>query len=337
MNDYQRQHGQYFTLNNAFTSPAFATWLDLVRQHVPAPRVILEPFAGAGNIPLHLSASTPDFTWACYDIDPSPFPVFPGAKIIQRDVLVAFPAGYQVAITNPPYLARNSARRRHLSFPWSSPFGDLYQIALAQMLAHCSFVAAIIPESFITQNLFFDRLSAVVSLKDRLFADTECPVCLVLFVPATLKANPVDFSVWDGSTQLGNFLALSTLLPDPVANEKWVFNDPHGPIGLLACDNQRNASIRFALASSSGISSAEIKVSSRARTRIGNPTGFSSALLVASANQLLNVWRSDSHDILLTPFKGLRQDGSWRRRLDFATARRLLNLAVDQVSDRLSK
>ena len=76
------------------------------------------------------------------------------------------------------------------------------------MLANSDFVAAIIPESFINQNSFRDRLDAVVSLTCRMFDDTEVPVCLALFTPVDKKDYPDDFTIWSGSRNISTYLNL---------------------------------------------------------------------------------------------------------------------------------
>ena len=40
---------------------------------------------------------------------------------------------------------------------------------------------------------------------------------------------------------------------------------------------------------------------------------------------MLNDFRRETYDIFLTPFKGLRKDFRYRRRLDYALARNIVN------------
>jgi len=40
---------------------------------------------------------------------------------------------------------------------------------------------------------------------------------------------------------------------------------------------------------------------------------------------MLSEFRKETHDIFLTPFKGLRKDLKYRRRLDYALARNIVN------------
>ena len=154
--DEKRASGRYYTRGNPFQLEPFQTWAiasNLERQSV------LEPFAGAKDIPRLIDAAHLRCRdWAFFDIEP-------GAKgIVQRDTLADFPEGFDVCITNPPWLARNSATRRGLPFPEATRYNDLYKYALEQCLTHCGWVATIIPEAFIRSGLFLERLHDFISL-----------------------------------------------------------------------------------------------------------------------------------------------------------------------------
>ena len=75
------------------------------------------------------------------------------------------------------------------------------------MLDKYNFIAAIIPESFIVANIFQDRLYGVISLTQEMFSDTDCPVCIALFVDRkTKKENKIfenDFKIWQMEEYLG--------------------------------------------------------------------------------------------------------------------------------------
>lgn len=154
-----------------------------------------------------------------------------------------------------------------------------------------------------------------------MFDDTDQPTCLALWGP-TVSA---DFEVWSNGTLLGWFselLAARPCLPPypPVIR----FNDPSDQIGLIAVDTPSAPTIAFVPASR--IDPSEIKHSSRHRTRIqveGLADGEVPQVIVA-ANDILRSWREVSRDIGLTAFMGLRKDGCFRRRLDFATARAIV-------------
>ena len=200
-----------------------------------------------------------------------------------------FPTVFNVCITNPPWLARNSATRRGLPFPEATRYDDLYKYALEQCLTHCEWVAAIIPEAFIRSGLFLQRLRDFISLVPQtqmkkkqkntrpypldkagkrglvMFEDTEHPVGLALFVP---YATP-EVRVWRNNQRLGGLNELRTHLPMPSSNRSIVFNDPKGNLGLIAIDNTVSASIRFCPPEE--LKDYPIRVHCRSITKIGVP------------------------------------------------------------------
>lgn len=287
--------------------------------------VIIEPFAGANNIPRMLEDGDilPGAKWACFDIVPGEN-VFRKWKIEQRDTITDYPDGYRIAITNPPYLSKNSATRRGLSYP-ETHYDDVYKLCLEVMLANTPYVAAIIPETFITSGLFHNRLHSIVSLTCRMFDDTECPVCLAMFVPE--DEAPDSFYIYRMNDALGDYEELKRGdVPDTLGIE-WTFNDPNGEIGIWCVDNTRFASIYFG--DGKKIPSSSIKVTSRALTRVGGiPSEINFEKFIKDCNQILDKYRNDTKDVFMASFKGLRLDGLYRRRLDFATARRIMNNAL---------
>ncbi len=320
--DEKRASGRYYTRGNPFRLNPFRAWakeLDLERQ------IILEPFAGAGDIPRLIEAShlwCRD--WAFFDIEP-------GAKeVVRRDTLAAFPKGFDVCITNPPWLARNSATRRGLPFPASTVYDDLYKYALEQCLTHCGWVAAIIPEAFIRSGLFLKRLRDFISLVPKMqrsergeinkrellpmFEDTEHPVGLALFTPDAMP----DVRIWRNNRFLGELNDLRRHLPTPSSNRSIVFNERNGNLGLIAIDNTVSASIRFCLPAELG--NYPIRYQGRLITKIGVPWGVDIDIL----NMRLTTIREKTHDVFLTAFMGLRRDGNYRRRLDWALARSII-------------
>ena len=72
-----------------------------------------------------------------------------------------------------------------------------------------------------------------------------------------------------------------------------------------------------------------IKVSSRLVTFIEIPTVNNSRIdqIITQANNILWKYRVDTGDVLLSPFKGNTKEGKRRRRLDYYTARAILERA----------
>ena len=321
--DNKRTYGRYYTRGNPFHSKPFQQWAKKANiENV----CILEPFAGAKHIPsLIRSANIHCDDWAFFDIEPG----VEGVK--KQDTLTDFPKGFKVCITNPPWLARNSATRRGLPFPEKTQYNDLYKYALEQCLSHCDWVAAIIPEAFIRSGLFGERLCDFISLvpetsnvikrgnKSRttnyMFNDTEHPVGLAMFAPIL----STDIRVWRNNQLLGTFGDLQKHLPTTSRNSNIVFNDPNGNLGLIAIDNTVTASIRFCPPAELG----DYKIRSQCRsiTKIGVPWEVDIDYL----NIHLARIRELTHDVFLTAFKGMRRDGHYRRRLDWALARAIID------------
>lgn len=323
--DSKIELGQFYTKTNPFTHPRVRKWL----REISHSELWLEPFAGAGNIVSMIDSTIGERNWTCYDIAP-------GAEYVEeRDVLKSFPTGFDIVITNPPYLAKNSARRKGYGAALEAmkPWDDLYMKCIDTCLSNVPHVAAIIPESFIVSGALRERLRFVVSLNQDMFADTEHPVCLAVFGPRRTK----DFTVWVGERRIGTWTEIGRLGSLPEVNGRYHFNDPRGRIGLQAVDNTVEASIAFM--PGRNIPASEIKHSSRHRTRIKVPElqGTDTETLgriIATANEKMDKWRRDTGDVLMSPFMGLRSDGVYRRRLDYATASRLLQAAIlDVVGD----
>ena len=399
--DEKRATGRYYTRGNPFLSTPFRAWaaaLNLNQQ------TVLEPCAGDNSIPrLIREAQLQCRDWALFDIEPA------AAAVRQRDTLADFPKGFDVCITNPPWLARNSATRRGLPFPSDTQHDDIYKYALEKCLTHCKWVAAIIPEAFIRSGLFLHRLRDFVSLvpqkqqvraykarlpgngevragkarlpedggkaaplvpqkqqvragkarlpgnvegragkarlpedvegragKARLpedggkaapfmFADTEHPVGLALFGPA-LQVGALSVKIWRNNQFLGELEELRSHLPLPSRNREIVFNEPTGNVGLIAVDNTVSASIRFCPPAE--LAGYPVRYQGRSITKLNVPWQVD----VAELNAHLANIREKTHDVFLTAFKGLRRDGQYRRRLDWALARAIVDAAQPETS-----
>ena len=307
----------------------FYKWLEDIK--ITSKDRIIEPFAGSNNIPAMIEEGDiiTENEWSCFDIEPGDN-AFPKYKIIQRDTIKNYPTGFKVAITNPPYLSKNSATRRGLAFP-KTKYDDLYKLCLEVMLKHTPYVAAIIPETFLTAGLFHERIHSVISLTCKMFSDTDCPVCLALFVPE--NEAPDSFNIYRMNELLGTFKELSSGDIKDSLGIAWKFNDPNGEIGIWCIDNTKCNSIVFG--EGGKIKSSLIKNTSRSLTRVGGlPDAVDKEKFINKCNEILNKYRLETKDVFMASFKGLRVDGLYRRRLDFATARRIMNHAlIEQMKE----
>ena len=322
----KREFGQYFTVENPFSHPLFREWMTL--SGIKDEDTILEPFAGANNILKLMDESGYHNQWKCYDIDPPILNAFPKYEVEYRDTIKDFPIGYKVCVTNCPYLGKSSARRRKIEYTWDED--DLYKVCLNRMLDNCEYVAAIIPESFITAKIHEDRLWGVISLTCRMFSDTDCPVCLAMFTPKGSE----ETKIFSNEDYLGTLEELSDIdLTGDTKYHQWVFNDKDGTVGVKTVDNQKENDCKFF--DGDRIDPNDIKISSRAFTRIsGLPSEVNKEEFFSICNEILEDYRAKTKDVLMTSFKGLRKDGKYRRRLDFRTVRCILNRALKTIDDK---
>lgn len=303
----KRELGQYFTTYNPFQNSGFLNWAyecDLSKT------TILEPFAGSNNLINMLQDMDLCADFKSFDIEPK------NKFVKRRDTLKNFPKGFKVCITNPPYLAQNSAKRRNLEFP-NIIYDDLYKYSLEKCLENCDYVGAIIPASFFNANIFRERLSHYILLNSKMFNDTEHPVCLALF-----KKYSEDVDLYNDNKYLGKLSDLKKKLPKSNINMNIRFNVPNGNLGLIAIDNTIEPSIKFV--NGEEISPERIRVSSRSITRIMIPTKYKINNIIEKLNYNLNIFRKETYDLFLTPFKGLRKDNYYRRRLDYKLAKKLI-------------
>ena len=312
MADTKRSLGRFFTISkNPFELSAFQEWAEVAK--LPQ-RPILEPFAGANHIIKSLQTLNLCNEFTSFDIHPA------DNAVHKRDTLESFPIGYKVCVTNPPWLARNSATRRNLPYP-ECRYDNIYKFCLDKCLKYCEFVAALIPASYLQSDLFResrDRLSTYILLHDQIFTETENPVCLALFTDKPTRSTKVYYD----AVYIGELKELESKRPKATGKRQLRFNDPEGQLGFISFDNTRERSIRFCEVAE--IEAYEIKHSSRFITRI---SGDFSAVpkLIEQVNRLLDKFRDDTNDLFLTPFKGVRDDGQYRRRMFFSQARELIN------------
>ena len=305
----KRSKGQYYTLGNPFSLDPFIKWANKIG--LPNHR-ILEPFAGANYIIKPLQSLDMCRYFDSFDISPA------DSEVNNRDTIKSFPEGYQVCVTNPPWLAKNSATRRKLPFPLT-PYDDLYKHCLSLCLQHCDYVAALVPASFLHSNLFRDRLSTYILLhNESTFNDTENPVCLALFD----KAASYDTSIYYDNNFIGDLRSLEKHIPTLLSGSIIKFNDPHGNLGLVTFDSSKEPTIRFCDVEE--LKQYPVKVSSRFFVRIGCNIGNIPSAVV-TLNKRIYRFRYETSDLFLTPFKGIRRDGYYRRRMSFEIARRFIS------------
>jgi hypothetical protein len=287
----------------------------------------LDPFAGDGHL---LDLVRREFGVATFGLD------IAGDKWARNDSLVSIPnAGGSgsrgsVIVTNPPYLANHSAKRKGVNdlvatYFDGSDYDNLYKIALDKCLAAADFVVAVIPETFLLSSFDKSRLAVVSVIEGDLFSDTEAPAVVACFGPADIKHEAL---VFNGDEPLGSLKEIFDLRPGRARSGiQIIFNDPNGRIGLRAVDSHDGIRRIEFIYGDFEYKRTRIKVSSRLLTYLDVPELSDTQIqeLVVRANAHLEILRAKSSDLILAPFKGNDKKGNRRRRLDYALARQIIN------------
>ena len=319
--------GSFYTTKSGWLTPEVRTFLEKALEQSGGN--LLDPFAGDGHL---ITAVQEDLILGQkiakangFDIQGTTWPI--------NDSLIAIPNPKRaVILTNPPYLANHSAKRKGVSSLVSkyfeqSTYKNLYMIALENALACADFVVAIIPETFLLSSFPKDRLELAVVIQDSIFGDTDAPALVACFT----KTSCADARIFTGTQPIGNLKQILALRESTAPKQKIVFNDPKGRIGLRAVDGSDGKSpIAFVAAKDFSYPSESVTVSSRLMTCLDVPeiSDDEIGLAIAKANAALRKIRKNSGDLVLAPFKGNDRSGRRRRRLDYALARRILNEAV---------
>ena len=319
--------GSFYTTKSGWLTPEVRAFLEKALAHSGGQ--LLDPFAGDGHL-IDTIKSDPILGKQVrqatgFDIQGSTWPI--------NDSLVAIPNPTRaVIVTNPPYLANHSAKRKGVDQLVAKYFANstqknLYRIALENSLASADYVVAIIPETFLLSTFPKHRLELAVVIQDSLFGDTDAPALVACFT----KDACADARVFTGNQSIGTISEILALRESTAPKKKIVFNDPKGRIGLRAVDGSDGESpIAFMPASEFDYSSRKVMVSSRLMTYLDLPDLDDHEIdsIIIRANAALKRIRKDSGDLVLAPFKGNDRTGRRRRRLDYALARKILNSCV---------
>jgi hypothetical protein len=321
----QTMLGQFFTKKNTWFYPQIKAFIEEASPHS-----ILDPFAGQGDLLSKTKEEWPNILTFGYDIDKE-------LNWETNDSLINIPNLHNsLILTNPPYLAKNSAKRRRLNtyeYFENTIFQDLYQIALVRCLESSQHVVAIVPETFLSfvifrSDFFVKCLDSLTIIEHNLFENTDCPVCVVC-----LKKNGGRRQIYKNEQYVGELSSLidirNTIIKNTNTDKKIIFNDVNGNIALRAVDGQNSEDkICFLKPSELNYDLSNIKQSSRAITVINIYNVKKINSIIETSNSILNEFRDSCRDLLLTPFKGNNKNGVRRRRLDFNLARAILNTAI---------
>ena len=297
-------------------------------------RSAVDPFAGEGDM-LDLVALELNMEKSGFDIDEST-----GWKV--NDSLVSIPRSPgSICITNPPFLANYSARRKSI-WPivgnYYERYGrtDLYEIALDRCLASFEYVVAILPETFLHSAYSKDRCERIVVLEENPFLDTTFPVCVTCWTPATNQ----DPDVYVGEEKVIRHSEIVRLRRSVGRSGRVVFNHPKGNIGLRAVDGTKEGDrIAFFPGSEFNYPRSRIKPSSRLMTYIlVGELDSTRAIqeLCDASNRALERFRKHTSDTILSGFKGNNRLGKRRRRLDYGLARKIVIEALGELGQEAS-
>ncbi len=318
--------GQFFTKESLWLKSQV---LRFIRESKAT--IAYDPFAGAGDL-LKVSSLYGITQTKGLDIDPS-------LKWDVNDSLVAIPSiTNAIIITNPPYLSNYSASRKKIyegvaKYFEGSQYDDLYLIALTRMLEAQKFVVAIIPETFINSAFAVkNKLASITVLEENPFSDTDTPVCVACF-DSRIKSFD-EIAVYKNETYIGQLSRFENLRLKPRNDVQVKFNVLNGWLGLRAVDTTNpNEMIRFDFRENFDYDwNKGIKVSSRLLSLVDVDVPIEKRkVFIEECNKILFEIRTKSQDIVLSPFKGNMKNGVRRRRLDYMTARAIIEEAYRRV------
>ena len=315
--------GSFMTTGESWLTPQVLKFIRKSGQ-----TLAVDPFAGNGDMLLSIEKNLSLQTHG-FDIDES-------LEWTNNDSLRSIPAKEAaIIVTNPPFLSKYSARRKSL---WKSvgkyfeetELGDLYMIALRRCLDAYSHVVAIVPETFISSSFPKDRCESITILEVNPFDDTTFPVCVTCWAP---EPSPSGQTVYVDESRIGLLSEIWEHRIKPSKDVEITFNDPDGRIGLRAVDGvDPSVRIQFMPADQLGYDRNSIKVSSRLMTYIEIPSVSEEdiPLLTSRANEILEEVRKNSHDVIISGFKGNNRNGKRRRRLDYELARGILEITLSE-------
>jgi len=290
---------------------------------------IVDPFAGQGDL-LDLFS---DYSVVGYDIDPT-------MGWEENDSLVDIPKwDNAMVVTNPPYLAKNSANRNNFeSYKYfeDSDCEDLYQIAIYRVLAKYDKAVFIIPETYFQSEVLIGYLYSYTVIEENPFEDTDCPICVAAFhatndFGAIISGN--NYKIYKNDEHLFDRFELEDMLRD-FNSLKWLditFNDPAGNLGLRGVDGvDPNNQIKFCKPEELNYDLSAVGNTSRAITVLNVGCKITDEY-INHANFLLGELRNRTDDVVLSPFKNNNKAGRRRRRLDFKWARKILEKTAEDL------
>ena len=315
---YNKSLCQFLTIKNI--------WLkDHIKNFILKSSIngILDPFAGNGDLLETCRKELNINNILVYDIDKK-------FKWKINDSLINIEKTNRLIITNPPFLAKNIAKRLNVNnmikYFNNNSYNDIYQIALFKCLEYHDKIVAIVPETFILSNKFLDFTESITILEENPFLNTQHPVCIICLD----KTKKNDTLLYKNNDFIMKISELNLFKMSCENKIKIKFNDKNGNIGLRAIDGcEINNRIRFCFPNEI---KNNINISSRSLTIINVEIDNSLIpTLIKTSNNILENWRKETFDLLLAAFKNNNKNGIRRRKLDFKTARCILEKSINKI------
>lgn len=317
--------GSFFTKKEVWLNKPINDFI----SKIIAGRSVMDPFAGDGHL---LDVCKEKFNCDVYGFD------IQNPKWQKNDSLINIPNPHNsIIVTNPPYLAKYSAKRKgvlsEVEKYFDSEFEDLYQLALQKCIESADYVVAIIPETFLNSTFSKFYLSLVSVLEENPFDDTETPVCVACFS----KEKKQDGDLYIGNEYCGKYEEIFRYRLGVIRDKDISFNKPNGQFALKAVDGtSADDRIRFIKSADFQYSRDKIKNSSRLLTYLDIPNIHDSEIedFIKKANKNIEEMRLKTSDLIFSPFKGNNKIGKRRRRLDYTLARIIIEKTLIQMSKR---
>jgi hypothetical protein len=316
--------GQYFTVKNIWLKKHILDFILSLKINT-----IVDPFAGAGDL-LSIFDKL-NYKIIGFDIDDK-------LSWTINDSLNGIPmVNSAMIVTNPPYLTNYSARRKNIydkvgKYLDGTTHDDLYQVAIEKCFDY-DYGVMIVPETFINSNFPKNRLHSITILEENPFGDTENPVCIICFDNRSKDISEVK--VYKNDEEIGDLMFFNNLRKKSTGSIKIKFNSKNGNIALRAVDTTNPLKgISFMKKEELDYDLKGIKHSSRLITLVEiNNVDDNLEKFLQKSNEILNSFRFNTKDVLLSPFKGNMKNGQRRRRLDYGTARSILEEAYLELDN----
>ncbi len=317
--------GQFFTKNHFWLKTHILEFIKSTNKSIA-----YDPFAGGGDL-LKVAKEIGFEKIKAFDIDEN-------LNWEQNDSLLNIPRiEDSIIITNPPYLTNYSAKRNKIYSTVEKYFNfcnydDIYKLAIEKCLENNDCGVAIIPETFINSKFPKNRLVSITVIEDMPFNDTENPICVICFDKKNKSLDKIK--LYKNDNYLGTLDKFEKMRKIPKQSINIKFNSLDGQIALRAVDTTREETqIEFIRPGKINYDLTTIKNSSRLITLIKiNVENDKLNKIIELSNKILLDFRFITHDILLSPFKGNNKNGERRRRLDYKTARAILEEANNMIT-----